>query len=132
MHRCNQHNRKEGYTVVGCKPTKGSEGFWDLEMVVGPFINGAGDFKAAWRRSSRKLPNRIVVGIQKAISLQACCVYITNPAYIVKVLKQIGFNVQKHPKQNLKTRPSTPMLSLVESQTIGDLETNPCAAPLPS
>lgn len=87
--RLNQHNRVDGFTVVGAKHTKCSEGNWRIEMVIGPFFTkGAKKFKEEWRSSARTLTNRLTIGIRKAMQQQHLSVHISDAKFIWESIRE--------------------------------------------
>lgn len=89
--RLNQHNRVEGFTVVGAKHTKCSEGNWRIEMVIGPFFTkGAKKFKEEWRSAARTLTNRITIGIRKAMQQkqQHLSVHISDAKFVWESIRE--------------------------------------------
>jgi hypothetical protein len=67
IHRLNGHNRKKGYkTGPRTKSTKAGAGFYQLELVIGPFFNGtAKPFRNQWKAIRKALP-RFIEGVRLA------------------------------------------------------------------
>lgn len=67
IHRLNCQNRKKGYkTGPSTKSTKAGAGFYQLELVIGPFFNGqARVFKEKWKVIRKALP-RVIEGVRLA------------------------------------------------------------------
>lgn len=65
LHRICSHNRLPGYRV-GAKITKPGAPNWQAELIVGPFYNGASEYKNLWRNNYRNVVRRIIGGVTLA------------------------------------------------------------------
>ena len=103
--RLHQHNRIEGFNVVGAKHTKCCEGDWRIELVIGPFVHGdAKQFKKAWRKEARTLSKRLFIGIQKAIQHEhPLSIYIADTRFIKQVLVVRNEQQQQHHFKSKRT-----------------------------
>lgn len=74
---------------------------WRLEMVVGPFYQGARAFQSQWRRESRKPAYRLAHGFWKAVSYRAqgLCVWARCPARLLS----LGLRSVRTKRQRLRS-----------------------------
>jgi len=63
--RLNELNRVEGYRP-GSKNSLAGAPYWQLELIIGPFVRGGTKFKKDWLAKSRTAVRRLVFGILMA------------------------------------------------------------------
>lgn len=84
--RIKAQNRIKGYPG-GSKGTRHGAPHWKLDLIIGPFNQGAKAFKAMWQQQSRKFEARVVFGCFKAKEANLS-IWARHPSVIRRLLHQ--------------------------------------------